>query len=140
MTHKQFVAKYQNKFVDFDGKFGNQCVDLMRQYIKEVMGLNPYTLTPQRYAKDIWYNFEKMPLASKHFLKIKNTPTAVPVEGDLIFWTTYPFVTGIAGHVAIYDNGNVNRFVSLDQNYPTGSPCHLQAHSYKGVLGWLRKK
>jgi len=45
--------------------------------------------------------------------------------------------TGNWGHIAIYYEGDVNSFVSFDQNFPTGSSCHLQGHDYQNVLGWL---
>lgn len=141
MTYLQFKQKYLNTFVDFDGHFGAQCVDLMRKFIVEVLALNSYVLPAQPYAKDIFYKFETFPDAKKYFTKIVNSPSNVPKQGDLIFWKAWvPGVTGIAGHVAIFDNGNVNNFVSLDQNWPTGTACHLQSHSYRGVIGWLHKK
>lgn len=141
MTYLQFKQKFLNTFVDFDGAYGAQCVDLMRKFIKEVLGFSPYVLPAQKYAKDFFYKFETFPNAKKYFTKIYNTPTGVPKQGDLIFWKAWqPGITGIAGHVAIFDNGNVNKFVSMDQNWATGTPCHLQAHNYRGVIGWLRKK
>jgi hypothetical protein len=49
--------------------------------------------------------------------------------------------SGTWGHVAIFVEGDVDSFRSMDQNYPTGSPCHIQNHTnYDGVLGWIRFK
>ena len=36
MTLTHFVKKYNGKKVYFDGAFGAQCVDLFRQYNKEI--------------------------------------------------------------------------------------------------------
>ena len=47
---------------------------------------------------------------------------------------------GTYGHIGIFDNGTLSKFESFDQNFPKGSLCHLQKHSYKNVLGWLRFK
>lgn len=142
MTYTDFIYKYNNKYVDYDLSFGFQCVDLMRRYVKDVMGVDPYKAIPQRgNAKDIFKNF----VSNKYFTKILNTKDNVPQKGDIIFWGTYPFVTGLPGHVAVFDHGDVYTFVSFDQNYPSKSPCHFVQHGsnkilhgYRGVLGWLR--
>lgn len=39
MTLKRFVVTYNGKKVDFDGAFGYQCVDLFRQYCKDVLNV-----------------------------------------------------------------------------------------------------
>lgn len=133
MTLDQFIDKYNGKFIDFDKSYGPQCVDLMRQYVQEVLRMDPYTIPRANYAKNIFYNFR----TNNNFKKVINTPTAVPKKGDIIFWGwRYP-VTGYAGHVAIVTGANVYRFISFDQNYPTGSTCHYVNHDYRGVLGWL---
>lgn len=136
MTITEFFTKYNGKYVDYDGKFGSQCVDLMRTYFKQCLGWSGYVLPGATYAKQIFQNA----FTSQYFKKIYNTPTGVPQEGDIVFWGYYPLVTGWAGHVAIFSKGDVNKFTSFDQNYPSGTPCHFQDHSYRGVLGWLRPK
>ena len=136
MTIQQFFDKYNGKYIDFDKRYGYQCVDLMRQFIKECLVLNPYEIPAAGSAKQIYLNFK----GSSSFLKIPNTPTGVPQKGDIIFWGYYPFVTGWAGHVAIFSQGDVNRFISFDQNYPTGSFCRYFNHSYNGVMGWIHRR
>ena len=42
MTLEDFIITYIGKKVDFDGSYGAQCVDLFRQYNKDVWG-NPHT-------------------------------------------------------------------------------------------------
>jgi CHAP domain-containing protein len=136
MTHDDFVSKYKGRYIDYDGAYGYQCVDLMRLYQKEVFEVPPNSIPAAGYARDIYKNFKP----NQYFDKINNTPTGIPQKGDIIFFNTYPFVYGIAGHVAIYHEGNVNTLISFDQNYPTNTACHLQKHSYRGCLGWLRRK
>lgn len=136
ITLDQFIKKNLGRYVDYDGLYKSQCVDLMREYIIECMGLNPYEAIPaNNYAKNMFYKFN-----SKYFTKIKNTPTGIPKKGDIIFWKTYPFVTGIAGHVGIVVSANVNNFIVFNQNYPTGSSCNLRKFNYRGILGWLSPK
>ncbi len=65
---------------------------------------------------------------------ILNSPMGIPEAGDLMIWN------GTWGHIAIYVEGDVNSFVSFDENYPTNSPCVLVRHSYQGVIGWLHPK
>lgn len=130
MTLSEFVAKYDGKAVDWDKAFGNQCVDLYRQYVHEVLNAPQSPAIPG--AKDIWNNY-----LSQFFTRISNTPEGVPQPGDVIIWGTG---LGQFGHVAIFISGGATRFTSFDQNYPVGSLCHKQTHGYTGVLGWLRFK
>lgn len=130
MTFDQFVEKYNNKGIDFDGSFGNQCVDLYRQYVREVLNLpqSPAVVG----AKDIWDTY-----LTSYFTRYNNSPTAVPKKGDIVLWGTK---LGQYGHVAVFIDGGVTKFNSFDQNYPVGSVCHIQSHTYTGVLGWIRAK
>ena len=128
MTLSDFIAKYNGKIVDTDLAYGGQCMDLMHQYIVDVLGL-PLSL----FAAPTAYEAYKGANDSR-FTKTDNTPTGVPQAGDIMFWNT---TVGSAGHVAIFVSGDANSFTSFDQNWPTGSLCHEQPHDYKGVAGWL---
>lgn len=136
MTLESFVSKYNGKYVDYDGKWGCQCVDLLRQYLKERLGLDPYCLPTVAYAKEIYTKFNPN---NKYFVKVANNPTNVPDKGDIVIWGPHPFVTGWAGHVAIFTNGDVNSLITFDQNWGNPSYCRLVRHSYRGVLGWLKR-
>jgi hypothetical protein len=133
MTLEMFINKYNGKFIDFDNSYGPQCVDLMRQYIQEVIKIDPYTIPRANYAKNIYKNFK----TNAFWLKIKNTPTGVPQRGDIIFWDWWWPVTGYAGHVAVVSGANVYKFISFDQNYGQPKTCSYKNHDYRGVLGWL---
>lgn len=130
MTYEQFRVKYEGKGVDFDNYYGFQCMDLYRQYCKEVLDV-PQSPSVNG-AKDVWNTY-----LTQYFDRFDNNPSAVPEKGDIIIWGVG---VGTYGHIAIFDNGDVNKFKSFDQNWPVGSLCHLQDHNYTGVLGWLRKK
>lgn len=127
---QDFIKKYDGQGIDFDGSFGNQCVDLYRQYVKEVVKApqSPSVVG----AKDIWNNY-----LSQYFDRVENTPSAVPRSGDIVIWGDK---IGEFGHVAIFIEGNAVKFKSFDQNFPVGTKCHVQEHTYKGVLGWLAPK
>lgn len=134
MTFTEFMAKYNGKYIDFDGVYGPQCVDLCRQYLIEVLQVSNDSIKPVVGAKDMYEKYDTL-VDKTVFDRIPNTPTGVPEEGDIIIWGNSTY-----GHVAIFIEGDVNRFKSYDQNYPTGSPCHAQEHTYSNVLGWLRCK
>lgn len=132
MTIDAFVAKYLGQKVDYDGHYGGQCVDLYRQYVKEVLALPQSPPVPQG-ACWIWQT-----APDENYLKISNTPTAVPERGDIVIWNSN--VGKGYGHVAIFLDGDVNKFVSLDQNWPTLSVVTKTEHRYANVIGWLRPK
>lgn len=130
MTLQEFITKYNGQGIDFDNFAGFQCVDLMNQYLKEVLSVqNPISVFPGATAYEIYENAN-----SPLFTKIANTPDNIPSPGDIIFWNTS---IGSAGHVAIFVSGDANSFISFDQNWPTGSLCHEETHDYNGVAGWL---
>lgn len=129
MTYTEFRNKWIGKGIDFDGKFGFQCVDVYRMYCKEVLEIpqSPSVVG----AKDIWDTYLRA-----YFEKIENTLTAVPEQGDVIIWNV-----GTYGHIAICDSANIDSFISFEQNWThldgTGV-TELRTHQYKDVLGWLR--
>lgn len=128
MTVQEFFDKYNNKGVDYDGYYGFQCMDLAHQFAVEVVGQD---IPSAPAAKDVWQK------DCPGYEKITNTPDGVPQKGDIVIWGAE---VGPYGHIAVFDHGDINSFTSFDQNWPVNSLCHLQNHSYKGVLGWLRPK
>jgi hypothetical protein len=134
MLIDQFTTKYKGRFVDYDHAFGAQCVDLMRQYCYDVRGVDGYMAIPSTgAAKNIFYNFKD----NKYFVKVLNGKYNAPKKGDIVFFGTYLFLYGLSGHVAVCEAADAMNLLTFDQNYPTGTPCHFQKHSYKGCLGWL---
>jgi hypothetical protein len=134
MIINEFVSRWNGKYCDTDGAYGGQCMDLMHQYCVEILGIQDLSVLAAPSAQLVWNNFQNVK-GHELFDKIENTPTGVPQEGDIMLWTNLPY-----GHVAIFIEGDANSFKSFDQNYPTGSPCHIQAHTYANVGGWLRLK
>ena len=131
MTFDAFITKYSNKYVDFDGYFGYQCMDLYRQYVKEV--LQALQSPPVTGAKDVWTTYRK-----DVFDRISNGPSNFPEKGDIVIWNK-PAGNGY-GHIAIAFKADAMKFTSFDQNWGPNLKCHLQPHNYTNVLGWLRKK
>lgn len=135
MTFQEFIEVYNGRYIDFDGYYGPQCMDLLHTYCVDVLGISDGRVLAANSAKEIYENFDTV-YGHEQFEKIANTPEGIPQEGDIVFWGI-----GTYGHVAVFVEGNVSAFRSFDQNFPVGSPCHIQNHtSYSGVLGWLRCK
>lgn len=136
MTHAQFFNKHLGRYLDFDGAYGAQCVDLFRFYVKDVLGLpQPRGVVG---AADFWTNYDSDQVLSKNFQKIKNTPDFVPQEGDIAIWNRR--AGGGYGHIAIVHgrDHNTDYFHSADQNYPTGSVIRVVKHNYTNFFGVLR--
>jgi len=128
MTLTEFLSILNGEYKETAGTTAkNQCVDLANAYIKYVLGLPIIEWTN---AVDFAYK------AGDNYEWIVNTPNGVPQEGDLVIWG------GTYGHIAIFLEGDNTRFTSFDENYPTGSPCHIQEHTYLSpkVLGWLHPR
>lgn len=134
MTFDEFVSKYTNRPVDFDGVYPNQCMDLMHQYVYDVLNLTDRRLLAHPSAYQLFTDFTE----TDYFEKIANTPTGVPQKGDIVLFnktSTNPY-----GHVCVFVEGDANAFKSFDANFPTGSLPHVQDHKYTNCLGWLHPK
>lgn len=134
MVLQQFINKWTGNPCDFDGVAGAQCVDLYRMYVKESLNFpQSAALGINGKASDIWKTY-----LLQYFERIENTPDGVPKEGDIVIWNDK--AGGGYGHVAVFVEGTAKSFRSFDQNWPVGSPPHIQGHYYTSVLGWLRPK
>ena len=131
MNFDEFIKKWLGKKIDFDGYYEGQCVDLYRQYVFEV--LNFPQSTSVKGAADIWET-----ASSKYYDLIRNILTAVPKKGDIIIWSKK--VGKEFGHVAIFLEGDVKSFTSLDQNWPTLNKVTKTKHNYNNIIGWLHPK
>lgn len=135
VTHQNFIVQNNNKFLDFDNKYGAQCVDLARFYWQEVLGVKQ----PRGVegAKDFWANYSTDPNLNQQFDRIVNTPEFVPKAGDTVIWSM-----GQYGHIAVVatDDNTTSQFTAFSQNDPTGAPCKLVKYNYNNVYGVFRKK
>jgi len=112
MNHTQFTKKRLWQKTDYDGVFQYQCVDLIKQYMKDVYAVEPGIFwgsaiigyqsgSPFINAKD---NFKKMTLSD-----------SLPLKGDIIF--RWPSGKNNYGHVAIVDEMvNTTKVRVIEQN------------------------
>ena len=131
---KTFCTIYYGQKVDFDGACGAQCVDLFRQYNKDVWG-NPRLegLGENGGAKDLWLKYDQMPLTKKHLCKVTN-----PVCGDVVVFGATS--ANKFGHVAIFLAQNGDDMLVFEQNGYTQDGAKYAWRSTQGMLGALRKR
>ena len=131
MNLEDFVKKYNGTKVDFDGAFGAQCVDLFRQYNKDVWG-NPHTGAVEG-AKDLFLNFKNMPAEVKYLKIVKN-----PSAGDVVVWDVTN--TNKYGHVAILLGFIGESLIVFEQDGFKQDGAKINLRNKKNILGFLRKK
>ena len=134
MNLTYFVKKYNGKKVDFDGAFGAQCVDLFRQYNKEVWG-NPHTGAVEG-AKDLILNYDNLPLEQKYLEKIPRY--FFPKAGDVAVWGASS--SNKYGHVAIVVYTEDNNLIVFEQDGFKQDGAKLNIRTDDNLLGFLRKK
>lgn len=128
MTFKEFYEKYKGQYVDFDGYYGPQCVDLVQYWNRELGG--------QRFSGNA-IEIIKQPMGI--YEVIKNGPTNIPKEGDIVVWNKNMGAGN--GHTGIATGkGSVMTFEAFEQNDPYTSPAHLKEYKYDNVVGWLHPR
>ncbi|MDO8554364.1 MAG: CHAP domain-containing protein [Candidatus Micrarchaeota archaeon] len=128
MTRQEFFEINNGRYLEIAGTSAlNQCTDNANAYIRYVLRLPIIE----------WTNAVDFPskVSDDDYKWIPNSATNVPEEGDLVIWGMNQY-----GHIAVFIEGDANTFRSFDENYPTGSPCHVQEHNYDYVNGWLHPK
>jgi len=132
MNLTEFIKKTLGTKVDFDGNKSYQCVDLYRQYCKDVLDV-PQTpaLGENGGAKDIY---------DKHGV-LRVTPDTVLTDytrGDVLIWGASK--TNKYGHVAILvDIYNTKYFIVLEQDGFKQDGVKLAFRSRENLLGCLWK-
>lgn len=132
MTLTTFIRKYLGSKIDFDKTSGCQCVDLYRQYCKEVLNI-PQTpaLGENGGAKDI---FEKHGVLNV----TEDSIVADYTRGDILIWDSSE--TNKYGHVAILvDIYNTKYFIVLEQDGFKQDGVKLAFRSRENLKGCLWK-
>ena len=129
MTLTQFINKYLDQKVDFDGAHGYQCVDLYRQYVKDVLQMEQ--TPPVEGAKDI---IEK----SGNLNVTVDSALADYSRGDILIWNSSK--TNKYGHVAILvDVYNTKYFIVIEQDGFKQDGVKLAFRSRENLRGCLWK-
>ena len=116
----------EGKYLDYDNAYGAQCVDLIKYYYAY--------FGKASYAKGNGCDYVSNALPAG-WTRIKNTADFVPQPGDIAVWGTE---LSKYGHVAIILSANEHSFISMDQNWPSGSACKQVTHTYSKFWGVIR--
>lgn len=125
MTLKRFIMNNLGKKVDFDGNYGAQCVDLYRQYCKDVLEIEQ--TPPVEGAKDLW----------KVHPGLKESTDSFGI-GDILIYDATP--TNKYGHVAILVSLlDSDTFIVFEQNGFSQDGAKLVVRNKDNLIGVLYK-
>lgn len=133
MTLWEFVQKHVKTKVDFDGAYGAQCVDLFRQYCKDVLGIGHTGAVVG--AKDLVERYDALPQEKEHFALVRDSGDVL--QGDVAVWGAFggnPY-----GHVAIVLEASGEKLVVFEQDGFAQDGAKIVDRSADGVIGYLRK-
>lgn len=135
MKFEQFLTKYCGKKVDFDGAYGAQCVDLFRQYCRDVLD-TPHTGVVDG-AKELYEKYADLPVEKKYFTRL--TRKAVPEYGYVAVWGSTP--TNKYGHVAlVVCRLSATSLLVFEQNGFQQDGAKFTERSTANLLGYLKYK
>lgn len=130
---QDFINQYNNKYLDYDGRYGAQCVDLYNFYTTRFAGGDPQ-MGRVNYAADIFNNYDQ-----RAFKRLAGNQTPGRM-GDV---AVFNFGGGTpSSHVAIVvgDNGNGTLRVLHSNAGPGGQngPSIISNISKATLMGYLR--
>ena len=133
MTLTTFIKNYLGKKIDYDGNKSYQCVDLVRQYIQDVLEMpQPPALGENGGAKDMFDNCGSLSVTLDSAL-------ADYSRGDILIWNSSK--TNKYGHVAILVAiYNTKYFIVLEQDGFKQDGVKLTMRSRENLRGCLWKK
>lgn len=132
MTLNEFLNKYKvGKSYGYNGTYIGECVSLVKNYIKEVLGVTPQAIGN---AKDYWSKRNGAYLKGI-FTPIANTPSFVPQRGDVFVRTS-----GTYGHIGIVLEATKDYFYTVEQNYNGCRVVKNITHTDWSNINFLRPK
>nr|DAQ25137.1 MAG TPA: CHAP domain protein [Caudoviricetes sp.] len=136
MTLEQFVEKYNGKKIDYDGHYGAQCVDVFRQYCKDVLAI-PH-IGRVVGAAELYTKYDTMPLEQKYFERVPYKAGMLPEAGDVVIFA--PTKSNKYGHVAIVLDASSEEIAVFEQDGFKQDGAHVGSWNYARVLGFLKKR
>ena len=118
--YKTFKEKRLWRCIDFDKMYWYQCVDLVKQYAKEIYWVRLSTFGWSAYT---WFENKSLTFDSK-WKKVEHFKWNIPIAWDLIFWK--PIKWNPYWHVAIaWIWSTTEKLVILEQNYVSWRSSHF---------------
>ena len=136
MTLDEFVKKYDGVKIDYDGAYGAQCVDVFRQYCKDVLNI-PHTGAVVG-AADLYTKYEALPSEQTYFERIEYKAGIQPEAGDVVIFSATK--ANKYGHVAIVLSADDAQLTVFEQDGFKQDGAHIGAWKHERVLGFLRKR
>ena len=144
-TILNLLRAYINQTIDYDKKYGHQCVDLVYKVLRDHYGMQNWLNLRNGAAKDM-----ALPEAYRQFASqlefIPNTPEFIPQIGDICVTQGGQYNSRF-GHVfLILDNSNINQMHTLEQNVGNGDGQGYDDRTienwrnYKNILTFVRWK
>lgn len=133
---QQFREKYDGKAVDFDKKYGAQCVDLFNFYNAEVVGA-PFIGTPATNGARDLYEVDSAVRAQFY----KKLPADTPVQpGDVLVYgePNGRYVANNKVHYLGHVRIALGDGLFIDQNGKKSQQTVVSSDSVSGLLGILR--
>jgi len=135
MTLDEFVKKYNGKKIDYDGRYGAQCVDVFRQYCKDVLEIpHPGGVVG---AAELYTKYDELPLEQKYFNRLVYAGGKAEA-GDVVIFA--PTKSNKYGHVAIVLDASSEEIAVFEQDGFKQDGAHVGSWSYARVLGFLRRR
>ena len=135
MKFEQFLTRYCGKKVDFDAAYGAQCVDLFRQYCRDVLD-TPHTGAVDG-AKELYEKYADLPVEKKYFTRLSKK--AVPECGYVAVWGGTS--TNKYGHVAlVICRLSPTSLLVFEQNGVLQDGAKFVERSTANLLGYLKYK
>lgn len=112
LTHQQFLNKYvtPHKPIDEDGAFRYQCLDIVKQYAKEVIWCRLWYFSNK--AVNGRKNTTAFPWGHRQF--ITPWPWHDMKQGDIFIWTATQKYK--AWHIGIVDTASNKSYRTIEQN------------------------
>lgn len=132
---KERLKWYVGRYIDFDGVYQAQCMDLTVDYM--------WWATERKYrmlGNAIDAINTKANQYGSYATIHKNTATFLPQVGDIAVWTKAPAHTTY-GHIGIvYGDINLSTCTMLDQNWNgnPSQPAKLRTDDYRGITHFIR--
>ena len=145
---KAFVEKYTGVAVDFDGHFGAQCVDLVRQYWQEVEQIPQPEPTGTDGAIAFFNKHHNRPIQREQLCLVTYLPGMIPTPGAVVVFGAVS--TNRFGHIGICLDADKDGIDLFEQNGAANSRAKAEGREQQGafvgrwgydrVLGWLVRR
>ena len=140
-TFDAWAKAFKGKKIDADGVSGVQCVDLIKHYCRNVIGINKKYSDTWGNALEWYTKFNQKPWLTESFTKVPYIEGEKLKKGDIAVFST----ASKYGHIAVC-TGKCDKksFEAYDENYMgTHAGMTKRSFAYSGsrtLLGVLRPK